>query len=193
MGKLSKTFPPHYSHQFFKRLIDRFSWLHWVLVVAPAVLFWNAGSFSCWHTLSFSCNIWDLVLWPGIEPSLHALVVLNLSHWITREVPPQSSGQLPFGVIWGVIPSLLWLCCLRSLTSSCKEEGKNVWEDTLALHPLSHKMTGFNSSNISVVRSESQICEYQLSNNPTQASCVFRRYRGKFIPIYIKNKEQVRI
>ena len=34
-----------------------------------------------------SCGVWDLVLWPGIEPGLSALGVWNLSHWTTRAVP----------------------------------------------------------------------------------------------------------
>ena len=37
--------------------------------------------------LSLSCGMWDLVLWPGIEPGPPALGVWSLSHWITREVP----------------------------------------------------------------------------------------------------------
>jgi len=35
----------------------------------------------------FSCGMWDLVLWPGIEPAPPTLGAWNLSHWTTREVP----------------------------------------------------------------------------------------------------------
>ena len=46
-------------------------WLCWVLVVAGGI---------------FSCSIWDLVPWLGIEPGLPALRVQCVSHWTTREV-----------------------------------------------------------------------------------------------------------
>ena len=35
----------------------------------------------------FSCSMWDLVPWPGIEPRLPTLGMRSLSHWTTREVP----------------------------------------------------------------------------------------------------------
>ena len=35
----------------------------------------------------FSCSIWDLVPWLGIEPGPHALKAQSVSHWTTREVP----------------------------------------------------------------------------------------------------------
>ena len=50
--------------ELFKN-IDFFIWLHWV----------------------FSCGVWHLVPWPGIEPGAPALGAWSLSHWITREVP----------------------------------------------------------------------------------------------------------
>ena len=37
--------------------------------------------------LGLSCGMWDLVLWPGIEPGPPALGMQSLSQWITREVP----------------------------------------------------------------------------------------------------------
>ena len=40
--------------------------------------------------LGLSCNMWDLVLWPGIEPEPPALGTWNLIHWTTREVPPDN-------------------------------------------------------------------------------------------------------
>ena len=36
--------------------------------------------------LDLSCNMWDLVPQPGIEPGSPALAVRSLSHWTTREV-----------------------------------------------------------------------------------------------------------
>ena len=46
----------------------------------------NLGS-SLQPAGSFSCSMWDLVPWPGIEPGFPALTARNLSHWTTREVP----------------------------------------------------------------------------------------------------------
>ena len=37
-----------------------------------------------------SCNMWDLVPWPGVEPRPPALGAWSLSHWSTREVPWKS-------------------------------------------------------------------------------------------------------
>ena len=36
---------------------------------------------------TLSCGLWDLVLWPGIEPRAPAFGVQSLSQWTTREVP----------------------------------------------------------------------------------------------------------
>ena len=49
-----------------------FIWLCQILVVAHGI---------------FSCGMWDLIPWPGIEPGSHALRAQSLSHWISREVP----------------------------------------------------------------------------------------------------------
>ena len=57
----------------FKKYL--FIWLCWVLVAAY-------GTFSC-SMQTLSCGMWDLVPWPGIEPTLGAQC---LSHWTTREV-----------------------------------------------------------------------------------------------------------
>ena len=35
----------------------------------------------------FSCGMWDVVPWSGIEPGPPASGAWNLSHWTTREVP----------------------------------------------------------------------------------------------------------
>ena len=34
---------------------------------------------------TFTCSMWDLVPWPGIEPGSPALGAWNLSHWTTRK------------------------------------------------------------------------------------------------------------
>ena len=44
------------------------------------------GIFS-WGIWTLSCNLWDLVPWPGMEPGPPALGVWSPSHWTTREVP----------------------------------------------------------------------------------------------------------
>ena len=36
---------------------------------------------------SFSCGMWNLLPWPGIEPRHPALERQSLSHWTTMEVP----------------------------------------------------------------------------------------------------------
>ena len=36
--------------------------------------------------LDLSCSIWDLVLWPGLEPRTPALGALSLSPWTTMEI-----------------------------------------------------------------------------------------------------------
>ena len=48
-----------------------FLWLWWVLSAVRKI---------------FSCSMWDLVPWAGIEPGPPALGGWGLSHWITREV-----------------------------------------------------------------------------------------------------------
>ena len=53
---------------------------------------------------TLSCDMWNLVPWPGIEPGLPALWVCNLSHWTTREVPPLTLMEWklmePFNFYW---------------------------------------------------------------------------------------------
>ena len=61
-----------------------FIWLCRVFVVA----FGHSGSSLLWHMGSlFSCDIWVLILWPGINPGPPALGAWSVSHWTTREVP----------------------------------------------------------------------------------------------------------
>ena len=35
----------------------------------------------------FSCGVWDLAPWPGMEPGSPVLRVPSLSHWTTRDAP----------------------------------------------------------------------------------------------------------
>ena len=37
--------------------------------------------------LGLSCNMWDLVPWPGIKPGPPALGARSLSHWTARDIP----------------------------------------------------------------------------------------------------------
>ena len=62
-----------------KKIIYLSIWLHWVLIVAHRIFVAACGTFS-W-------GMWDLVLWPGIEPRPPALGAQSLSHWTAREVP----------------------------------------------------------------------------------------------------------
>ena len=63
-----------YNYHFiqFSFIPKVFIWLCWVLVVVHGI---------------FSCSIWDLVPWAGIECWPPALGVWSLNHWTTREVP----------------------------------------------------------------------------------------------------------
>ena len=54
-----------------------FVWLSWVLVLA-------CGIFEIWCGMwtLLSCDMWDLVPWPGIKPRPPVLGAQSLSHWI---------------------------------------------------------------------------------------------------------------
>ena len=58
--------------RIFKKYIYWLIWLCWVLVVALE---------------NFSCSVWGLVPYSGIEHRPHALEAWSLSHRTTREVP----------------------------------------------------------------------------------------------------------
>ena len=47
----------------------------------------------------FSCSLWDLVLWPGIEPGPPTLGAQNLSHWTIRNVPRCHSSGGPLTAV----------------------------------------------------------------------------------------------
>ena len=64
------------SFFFFDNILFFSVWQLWVFAVAYRI---------------FSCSMWDLVSWPGIEPETPALGAQGLSHWTTREVPMLSS------------------------------------------------------------------------------------------------------
>ena len=42
----------------------------------------------------FSCGMWDLVPWPGIEPGPPALGMWSLNHWTIRKVPKDRDSNL---------------------------------------------------------------------------------------------------
>ena len=58
------------------------TWGSSIFVASCRVFFFLGVAFG-----TFSCGIWDLVLWPGMEPGPPALGVLSLSHWTTRKDP----------------------------------------------------------------------------------------------------------
>ena len=60
-----------------------FIWLQQVLVVARRI---------------FSCSLWDLVPWPGIEPQAPCIGSSEFSHWATRKIP-----SLPIFKNWSII------------------------------------------------------------------------------------------
>ena len=55
------------------------------------------GIFSC-GMQTFSCNMWDLVPWPGMETWSPALGAWSLSHWTTSEVPETKALAITYGL-----------------------------------------------------------------------------------------------
>ena len=66
-----------------------FLYIHFVYLCACAtsLIFIAACRIFSYSKQTFSCGMWDLVPWPGIEPRAPALEALCLSLWTTREVP----------------------------------------------------------------------------------------------------------
>ena len=50
------------------------------------IVYLAASDLSCGMWYPFSCSLWDLVLWPGIEPGPPALQTQSLSHWTIKEI-----------------------------------------------------------------------------------------------------------
>ena len=73
-GLLPPGTPYHIALLFavFNIYVYLFIWLRWVLVAACEL---------------FSCSMWDLALWPRMEPRPSAWQVQGFSHWTTRGVP----------------------------------------------------------------------------------------------------------
>ena len=69
----------------------------------------------------FSCGMWDLVHWPGVELRSLALEAQSLSHWTTREVPASvfiSSPSLRLCVICFIVQHPLWFLSVSVLFPS---------------------------------------------------------------------------
>ena len=71
--------PPEATLAFCKGSIYLYIWLCQVLVVACGIF---SGDLQ-----TFSCGMWDLLPWSGIEPRPPPLDAWSLSHWIIRKVP----------------------------------------------------------------------------------------------------------
>ena len=93
--------PKNCKSFFFFLNIYLFIWLLLVLVVACGI---------------FSCGMWDLVPWPGIEPGPPALGAQSLSHWTTREVPRTANLKLLSAIILLVLVLLFWNYMLWNYT-----------------------------------------------------------------------------
>ena len=68
------------------------SWLGVFFFFLNIYLFGFCSRSQLWYIGSLvvqtlSCYMWDLFLWPGIEPEPPALGTWGLSHWTTRVVP----------------------------------------------------------------------------------------------------------
>ena len=79
---------------------------------------------------TFSCGMWDLVPWPGIEPRPLALGVQSLSHWTTREVPFLGDLLLPPFLLslylWGII------CSPHAVTGTALGSDR-IWGDLMTI------------------------------------------------------------
>ena len=66
-----------------------FLYIHFVYLCgcATSLIFIAACRIFSYGKQTFSCGMWDLVPWPGIEPRAPTLEALRLSLWTTREVP----------------------------------------------------------------------------------------------------------
>ena len=89
---------------------------------------WHAGWFSC-GMQTLNCGMWDLDLWPGIEPWPPTLGVRSLSYWTAWEVTtwnltspqilftsvlcPHAEGDGWVGVKAGTVK---WVFCLLNFT-----------------------------------------------------------------------------
>ena len=105
-GRFSTTAPPGKPKGLFKKYIFLcllshnylflfiFLFLFWIYLAAPGLSCSTqdlrcmaGGIFLIAACRTFSCGMWDLVPWPGIEPGPPELATWSLSHWTTREVP----------------------------------------------------------------------------------------------------------
>jgi len=86
-------------------------WLHWVLVTQHKIFIVTCRIFSC-ITQVLSSSTWDLVPWPGTEPSPSALGMQSRNRWTTREVAvPYYFGYCRL-VVWNQGARYLQLCLL---------------------------------------------------------------------------------
>ena len=57
-----------------------------LIYLAALGLSYSMQDLRLWH-VGFSCGMWGLVPWPGMESEPPALGVCSLNHWTTRKVP----------------------------------------------------------------------------------------------------------
>ena len=110
---------------FLKNILS--VWLPWVFVVALGLF----GLLETWRI--FSCGMWDLVPWPGIEPGSLALGAQSLNHWTTKPLLCFFKGYhlwqhlvLPVRYAW-IWESMSLLMCFNT-------------------HPLRHPVLWFSSA-----------------------------------------------
>ena len=88
-GKLTRVFTStSQPHDLLHLFIYLFIYISIYLTVWGLIV-WHTGSSTFLAACGiFSCALWVLVSWPGIELESPALGAWGLSHWTTREVPP---------------------------------------------------------------------------------------------------------
>ena len=105
--------------------------------------FWGGGRWG--DVLGLSCNMWDLVPWPGNEPGSPALGMGSLSHWTVRvpfcELKPRDTLSDIIHMVVLIVSSdtvsclcLLWICAgmfICTLVCLCLRSG-NLLQGHLA-------------------------------------------------------------
>ena len=98
---------------------------------------------TCWVSVAawgiFSCGMWDLVPWPGLNPGRPHSQVWSLSYWTTREVPTKIiyanrrrnwlSRSIYTSVIFNLLVGYYWL--RKGITKECHPKDLEWWSQLL--------------------------------------------------------------
>ena len=106
----------------FKKYL--FIWLCQVVVAALEIFSLQSSiwDLSVASMQTLSCDMWDLVSWPGIEPRPHAMTLWSLSHWTTRRAPYYWFWSHFFFKLWNI----KIFCYGKFIWTKLVERKKNV-------------------------------------------------------------------